>query len=78
MKKRFLILALVALMSLALVAPAAFAQDDDDDDDNGAVTPAAPLPETGGPALVLPAAGALLIGSGIAGAIVARRNRRDS
>ena len=74
MKRRILLLAIMALLSLALLAPAALAQDDDDDD-NGAV-PAAPLPDTGGPALVLPIAGALLVGSGLVGGVVAlRRNR---
>lgn len=76
MKKRILLLVIVALLSLALLAPAALAQDDDD---NGAAAPAAPLPDTGGPALVLPIAGALLVGSGIVGGVVAlRRNRHDS
>lgn len=76
MKKRLLILAIMALLSLALFAPAALAQDDDDD--SGAA-PAAPLPDTGGPALMLPLAGALLVGSGVlGGAVVFRRSRRDS
>lgn len=77
MKKRLLILAIMALLSLALFAPAALAQDDDDDDSGAA--PAAPLPDTGGPALMLPLAGALLVGSGLlGGAVVFRRSRRDS
>lgn len=76
MKKRLLILAIMALLSLALFAPAALAQDDDDD---GGAAPAAPLPDTGGPALMLPLAGALLVGSGLlGGAVVLRRSRRDS
>lgn len=79
MRKRFLTLAVLALLALALFAPAALAQDDDDDDDGGAVTTTAPLPDTGGPALLLPAAGVLLVGSGLVGGAVAlRRARRDS
>lgn len=75
MRKRFLTLAVLALLALALFAPAALAQDDD----GGAVTTPAPLPDTGGPALLLPAAGVLLVGSGLVGGAVAlHRARRDS
>jgi hypothetical protein len=76
MKKRFLMLAITAVLCLALFAPAALAQDDDDDDDNGAAAPA-PLPDTGGPALVVPVAGALLVGSGLLGGAVALRRIRN-
>jgi hypothetical protein len=50
---------------------------DDDDDDDGAAAGGA-LPRTGGPALVTPVAGALLIGGGLAGAVALRRSRNDS
>lgn len=73
MRNRMLLLAAMAVLSLALFAPAALAQDDDDDDDGAVTAPAAPLPDTGGPALVVPAAGALLVGAGLAGMAVLRR-----
>lgn len=69
MKKRILLLVVMALLALALFAPAALAQDDDD---NGAVAPAQ-LADTGDPALLAPVAGALLLGAGAAGLAVARR-----
>jgi LPXTG-motif cell wall-anchored protein len=75
-KKRILLLVVMALLALALVAPAAIAQDDDDD---GAVAQqGARLPKTGGPALVVPAAGALLLGSGVVGVVALSRSRNDS
>lgn len=77
MKRRILPLIVMALFALALFAPAAIAQDDDDDDDDG-VQQTAPLPKTGGPALVVPAAGALLLGSGVAGVVALSRRRNDS
>jgi hypothetical protein len=51
--------------------------DDDDDDDDGSVAAATGglLPRTGGPALVAPIAGALLIAGGVAGGVVLRRSR---
>jgi hypothetical protein len=51
-----------------------------DDDDDGSVAAAAggSLPRTGGPALVAPIAGALLIAGGVAGGVVLRRSRDDS
>ncbi len=52
--KRTLLLLMAPLFALALFAPAATAQDDDGNDD-------AALPETGGPALLAPIAGALLM-----------------
>lgn len=70
MKKLFL-LAFMVMMALALMAPAAFAQDDDlddgYDDDDGAPAQVAPLPDTGGPAFLIPAAGAALLGAGAVG-----------
>jgi hypothetical protein len=52
--------------------------DDDDDDDGVASAAGGSLPRTGGPALVAPIAGALLIGGGVAGGVVLRRGRNDS
>lgn len=71
--KKLLLLALMVMMALALMAPAAFAQDDDDmdddgfDDDDGTPAQVAPLPDTGGPAFLIPAAGAALLGAGAVG-----------
>ncbi len=48
----------------------------DDDDDRAAARGA--LPRTGGPVLIAPVAGALLIGGGIAGGVALRRSRNDS
>jgi LPXTG-motif cell wall-anchored protein len=82
MKRRNLLLVVMALLALALFAPAAVAQDDDDDDDDdddGAIAQqGAQLPKTGGPALVVPAAGALLLGSGVVGVVALSRSRNDS
>ncbi len=50
--------------------------DDDDDDDWAAARGA--LPRTGGPALIAPIAGVLLVGGGIAGGVALRRSRNDS
>jgi len=94
--KKLLFLALLSMMSLALFAPVALAQDDDDggassasavadDDDDGAgydqydasatsTATAAPLPDTGGPALLAPFAGLLLLGSGILSLRLLRRD----
>jgi hypothetical protein len=49
-------------------------------EDDGSVAAATGgfLPRTGGPALVAPIAGALLIAGGIAGGVVLRRSRNDS
>jgi hypothetical protein len=112
MKRRILLLAVMASLALALFTPAAIAQDDDDDDDDyGSATATATatasptatatstvtahaddddddgrvaaatggsLPRTGGPALVAPIAGALLIAGGVASGAVLRRSRNDS
>ena len=80
MRRRILLLVVMALSALVLFTPAAIAQDDDDnDDDDGAVVQqTAQLPDTGGPALVVPVAGALLLGSGVAGVVALSRSRNDS
>ncbi len=108
MKRKILLLAVMASLALALFTPAAIAQDDDDygsatatatatasptatatstatahaddDDDDGRVAAATggSLPRTGGPALVAPIAGALLIAGGVASGAVLRRSRNDS
>lgn len=86
MKTRVLLLAMMALLALALFVPEAVAQDDDYDYDDSLATStatatagtdddAAALPRTGGPALIAPLAGVLLLGSGIvAGVVGLRRN----
>jgi hypothetical protein len=76
MKETILLLVVMALLALALFTPAAIAQDDDDDDDDGAARGV--LPRTGGPALIAPIAGALLIGGGVAGGVALSRSRNDS
>jgi len=90
MKKTWLLL-ITALFALVLFAPAAMAQDADDDfddDDAGVATSSATatateddddaLPETGGPALLAPIAGALLLAGGAASTLALRRSRNDS
>jgi hypothetical protein len=77
MKRRIPLLVVAALLALALFTPTAIAQDDDDDDDDRAAARGA-LPRTGGPALIAPIAGALLVGGGVAGGIALRRSRDDS
>ena len=92
MKRRTLLLLVIALLALALITPAAIAQDDDDGtatatasstataDDDDRVTAAArgTLPRTGGPALISPIAGALLIAGGVAGGVALRRSLNGS
>lgn len=101
--RKIMLLALMAMLALALYAPAALAQDDDGydddfDDGGGAAAPAqyddddfdddadddgydddsgAPLPSTGGPALLPIAGAALLIGASTVGigAALKRRSR---
>jgi hypothetical protein len=62
----------------ATATSTATAKADDDDDDGVAAAAGGSLPRTGGPALVAPIAGALLIGGGVAGGVVLRRGRNDS
>ena len=89
MKTRVPILVMMALLALALFGPAALAQNDDDDDGAATSTAtatspasagaeddddhAAALPRTGGPALIAPLAGALLLGSGVLAGLAALR-----
>ena len=68
--RRMLLLALLAMLAMALHAPAALAQDDDDDDDDD---DAAALPKTGGPSLLALFAGLFLVGSGVLSFSVLRR-----
>jgi hypothetical protein len=49
-----------------------------DDDDGAAAGVRGALPRTGGPALIAPIAGVLLVGGGIAGGVALRRSRNDS
>ncbi len=88
-----MLLALMAMLALALYAPAALAQDDDGydddfDDGGGVAAPAqyadddaddddsgAPLPSTGGPALLPIAGAALLVGAGSVGAVAVAKRR---
>ncbi len=90
MKKTWLLL-ITALFALVLFAPTAMAQDADDDfddDDAGVATSSATatateddddaLPETGGPALLAPIAGALLLAGVAASTLALRRSRNDS
>ena len=76
MRRRILLLVVMALSALVLFTPAAIAQDDDDD--GAVVQQTAQLPDTSGPALVVPVAGALLLGSGVAGVVALSRSRNDS
>ncbi len=89
--KKLLLMALMAMLTLALYAPAALAQNDDgyddDFDDGGVAAPAqyadddadddsgAPLPSTGGPALLPIAGAALLVGAGSVGDIAVAKRR---
>ncbi len=90
--RKLLLMALMAMLALALYAPAALAQDDDFDDNDGVAAPAAavqdddlddgvdddsgaPLPSTGGPALLPIAGTVLLIGAGSVGIGAAVKRR---
>lgn len=77
--KRVIVLVTVALLALAIFAPAALAAQDTTMEDTAMEETTAagggaagPLPESGGPAILLPAA-ALLLGSGILTFAVLRR-----
>jgi hypothetical protein len=67
-----------ATASPTATATATAGADDDDDDDGAAAGVRGALPRTGGPALLAPVAGALLVGGGVAGGIALRRSRDDS
>jgi hypothetical protein len=67
-----------ATASPTATATATAGADDDDDDDGAAAGVRGALPRTGGPALIAPVAGALLVGGGVAGGIALRRSRDDS
>ena len=92
--RKIVLLALMAMLALALYAPAALAQDDgydDDFDDGGGAVAAqydddfdddgydddssAPLPSTGGPALLPIAGAALLVGASTVGIGAALKRR---
>lgn len=81
--KRIMLMALMAMLALALYAPAAHgggvaapAQYDDDLDDDGYDDDdGAPLPATGGPALLPLAGAALLVGAGTVGIGMAAKRR---
>ena len=79
MKKRLLYLAAASLVAMLMLVPSAFAQENVMEQTTE-VTATAALPPTGGsaisgPALVLPAAAALLLGAGVLTYAVARRHR---
>jgi hypothetical protein len=67
-----------ATASPTATATATAGADDDDDDDGAAAGVRGALPRTGGPALIAPIAGALLVGGGVAGGVALRRSRNDS
>ena len=62
----------------ATASATATAVADDDDDDGAAAGVRGALPRTGGPALIAPIAGALLIGGGVAGSVALSRSRNGS
>jgi hypothetical protein len=59
-------------------ATATAGAEDDDDDDRAVAAAGGALPRTGGPAVIAPMAGALLIGGGVVGGIALSRSRDDS
>ena len=70
--------AATATASPTATATATAVADDDDDDDGAAAGVRGALPRTGGPALIAPIAGTLLVGGGVAGGVALRRSRNDS
>ena len=77
MKKRLVYLAVASLVAMLMLVPSAIAQEAVAEQTTEATT-MAPLPPTGGsaiggPALVLPAAAALLLGAGVLTYAVVRR-----
>jgi hypothetical protein len=78
--KRLVYLAAVALVAMLILVPSAFAQGTVKTEATVERTVEAPLPPSGGggvggPAVVLPAATALLLGSGVLAYAVLRRRR---
>jgi hypothetical protein len=69
--KRVIFLVMAALLAMLILVPMAVAQDTTMMDTMGSV-PAGKPPDTGGPAILLPAA-ALLLGSGILTYAILRR-----
>jgi hypothetical protein len=82
MKKRLVYLAAASLVAMLMLVPSAIAQEaeiEQTTEATAALNPQ-PLPPTGGsaiggPALVLPAAAALLLGAGVLTYAVVRRHR---
>jgi hypothetical protein len=78
--KRLVYLAAVALVAMLIMVPSAFGQGTMKMEQTMEKTTEMPLPKSGGgpvggPAVVLPAAAALLLGSGVLGYAVLRRRR---
>ena len=78
--KKLLYLVAAALVAMLILVPSAFAQGTIMKEETIEMTTQAPLPKSGGgavggPAVVLPAAAALLMGSGVLAYAVLRRRR---
>jgi hypothetical protein len=78
--KKLLYLVAVALVAMLILVPSAFAQGTMKSEATIETTTEMPLPKSGGgpvggPAVVLPAAAALLLGSGVLAYAVLRRRR---
>ena len=79
MEKRLLYLVATSVVAMLMLVPSAFAQEAVMEQTTE-ITAMAPLPPTGGsaisgPALVLPATAALLLGAGVLAYAVVRRHR---
>ncbi len=79
MEKRLLYLVATSVVAMLMLVPSAFAQEAVMEQTTE-ITTMAPLPPTGGsaisgPALVLPATAALLLGAGVLAYAVVRRHR---
>ena len=80
MKKRLFYLLAVALVAMLVMVPSVFAQGTMKTEEKVEQTIEAPLPKSGGgpvggPAVVLPAAAGLLLGSGVLAYAALRRRR---